>query len=895
MFGFRRSMFQDNWLDSFAAQILARVAEQQPRFVIELDLDEVTIGRCFQQLSRFRPCDISYQWRSCVAVAAVHAAARADADEKSFIAVFFDRLRRNLSSPEWREYYGPYIRGWIEENDFGVELPERGLAWCYVGCVYRHAGIPVPARPSFVYFVAGLLERHLYFSRDHFSEALGGVLSWGSRRFLESETGFQFTRWIADRARRLRQNLITDGDLESLPTFQRELVSAVAAQIAAKPALTARASIQTDYASPYLAFDEARQRLVVRFDPRGISRRAYRTAEGVVQRAELPAPDEDAFCYQTEPDWRRIELHPWWRTGQSESALFRMSDGAFVASEGLVRPGEYWLVTRYPESVPTDIIRQESGCLVAEGFTADYYTVYAVEIPAAYEHAAVPFTTGAPSTGPELVFAEGGPVRAPFGHNIFIGGPPRVRVRNWSPQAERQHFVELHCQSGIQRLRVGSDDVLIVEQHPPLQGEFRIERKDFARQNTVSSLSYSMVPAGIALLPIGRCAAEAESVKIRVSLQPGWSVKWNDLLRELDATTCEAPGYTRAACGELRHGICVIPISVRLPRVAMHRALGGVGDAIIWRERAETEGEFLVEGLPGTHYRLLLRSAGQDCLIRDLGTMPERGMRRLPSGEFCDALAKVDCPAGEFVLADSTRTYATGLHFASAVLLQSSIASSPPDSPVFALPRIGRELAVLRSLADMPFRAVNLSTLSQTPLRGFVSDVLFCAAELDYAIVEEEADYEAGVSNPVRLAVDWFADADASVADFPSGALPALPLQRWVDLLQQRCDELAAHAELPRSRDGLPPGLPTAVPAATREAKDRTPLVELEAAARKLEEAVRQPDVKCRNQILTRVCEICRQVLEDDTFDQSCHDAANVLYDEALRRRQEEPIRSTPQ
>jgi hypothetical protein len=97
--------------------------------------------------------------------------------------------------------------------------------------VYRHAGIPTPARSSFCNLLADLLRPGLVFTRDQYDASLPRITSTVARRFLESNAGYDFTQRTAQLILRIGDGRISMHELESFPSYQRDLFSDVVRRI----------------------------------------------------------------------------------------------------------------------------------------------------------------------------------------------------------------------------------------------------------------------------------------------------------------------------------------------------------------------------------------------------------------------------------------------------------------------------------------------------------------------------------------------------------------------------------------------------------------------------------------------------------------------------------------
>src|SRR5262249_12486788 len=144
------------WLEEVGAEYLAKIDALAPQFLVELEISDSELMEIFHRLSVARPTKWTWAQLACLAVGAVHAAARADQSEESYREVFYQRLGRDFDQNEWENHYGPRAIAFLRER-FVVELLDQG-PYRYVGSIYRHAGIPVPARHRFAGLLANLLK-----------------------------------------------------------------------------------------------------------------------------------------------------------------------------------------------------------------------------------------------------------------------------------------------------------------------------------------------------------------------------------------------------------------------------------------------------------------------------------------------------------------------------------------------------------------------------------------------------------------------------------------------------------------------------------------------------------------------------------------------------------------
>ena len=187
-------MSSEEWLDQVGQEYLAQVEAEEPQFLIEIDVPDARLKDIFANIGRARPHHWSPQKRICLALAAVHSAAQADESEDSFREMFYKRLGRHFNLTEWDSEYGPVISEFLGAW-FSVDVPTSG-PYRYVGTVYRHAGIPVPARSGFCLLVVGLLQDGLAFTRNQYDDAVQRVPSLDIQRGTRS---FPFVPSVAVR------------------------------------------------------------------------------------------------------------------------------------------------------------------------------------------------------------------------------------------------------------------------------------------------------------------------------------------------------------------------------------------------------------------------------------------------------------------------------------------------------------------------------------------------------------------------------------------------------------------------------------------------------------------------------------------------------------------------
>jgi hypothetical protein len=500
-------MSSEQWLEEAGTEYLAQVEREEPQFLIEVDVPDGRLEDIFANIARAWPSHWTPQKRICLALAAVHSAARADDYEDSFREVFYARLGREFKQSEWENVYGSYISAFLRDS-FSVDVPASG-PYRYVGAVYRHAGIPVPARSGFCHLLGALLQNGLTFTRSQYAEAVQSVPSSVARRFLESEAGYDFTQKTARLVLRLDNGQIARNELETFPVYRRSLYEAVLSELHRVP--SGRCTLLGDsYPPPVLALDIAARRLVVKFDAKGVAANVYKTSSGVVYYATqtIRGTDPPSYCIKPETAWMTIS--PWWVPGQSPSALFRLGDGAFAGSSGVVAPGRYYLITCTEQVIPREIILEEGVYLESEAADAlgTYYSIVLVDLPRGAEFPELSIRVRGSAAPPALEFMDAERLRHPVGAYVFVSRLPCLRVQNWAADCDDKYWLWINDGSGEKRLNPAPDGTLQeIYVSCPSQGSIWLEPKNYTRAASGSPrLTYAVVPRGIDIRPVEPCS-----------------------------------------------------------------------------------------------------------------------------------------------------------------------------------------------------------------------------------------------------------------------------------------------------------------------------------------------------------------------------------------------------
>lgn len=805
-------MSSEEWLDRIGSEYLARVEAEEPQFLIEIDVPDERLEELFENIAKAWTTRWTSSKRICLALAAVHSAARADQHEDSFRNVFYGRLGRELKQSEWENIYGSQISAFLRDW-FAVEVPASG-PYRYVGAVYRHAGVPSPARSAFCRLLSELLQGGLSFTREQYYEAVQDFPSSVARGFLESEAGYDFTQKTARLIARLDNGQISRAELETFPAYRRNLYDAVLSEVQGAPSKRQAAS-QSWYAAPILALDIATRRLVIKFDSRGVAANAYRATSGAVYYATQAVRGLDPPCYCIKPETEWTAISPWWVPGKSQSALFRAGDGALVSCSGVVPAGHFYLVTSAPESIPSEMIREEGVYLECGDGDAlgVYYSIVLVELPRGADLPEFSIRVRGSVAPPTLEFTKAEKLRHAIGGDVFVGSLPDVHVSNWAAGCDDKYWLWMDDGAGEKRLNPSADGfVALARVACPSRGSIWLEPKNHIRDaSSPSRLTYTIIPEGIDIQTVESISGLYEPAHLRVLLPPGWSFEPKSALRREVANLWTIPNGERLVEGTLSSAGIRTTVSLRVARAVMRFHCRRGGGVVVWREDASQELPIAIEGLPNARCLIFLEN-DQDCvLVCDAGKSDPSGSKRISLAFFTDALATCRMPAAEFRLQigeySSTPTHR---YFASAAAIEQVLGSEPLDSMLFRLPDVGREFLCARQLFDTALPHLTVTATLDVPesLRSFLCGLAYAASALDLTVLQDDIEeYRKAASASVRSVVDWLKKAEAAartvgnedelLAEYPSDDVARLPVARWRELLQRRTRQIRLNQDIP--------------------------------------------------------------------------------------------------
>ena len=791
----------EQWLEEAGVQYLASITAQEPQFLVEIELSDDELSEIFRRLARARPTKWSTAQLTCLALAAVHSAARADQGEDSFRQVFYQRLGREFDHGEWETHYGPKAVGFLKQR-LSVELLSSG-PYRYVGSIYRHAGIPAPARGRFAALLATLLKDGAAFNRGRYDEVVEKCSSSVLRRFLESSAGYELSQATARFVVRLERGLVSRQELISFPRYRRSLYEAVLRELT--PAQRDGDKISTAFFPPILALDPDAGRLVLKFDPKGVAANAYRRASGgIVYYASEPVTDSVRPEFAVRPETEAIPVTPWWVPSRGPGALFRGTDGGIVDTSREVPAGSYYLVTATPECVPADTIL-EYGAYLEQGSHSDgpYYSILRVDLPPGFAipELSIQVRGAARPPGIEFLDLDGGR-RSLLGRHVFIDRLPSIAVSNWSSDCADRYWIWIDDGSGERRLQVSSGEINAYASCPS-QGRIWIEAKySGAGASRQQELQFAVIPREISIRTVERTYAADQSGQLQTNLPDGWQFEPLGNIIAAGSGKWEIPPSIRVVDGNLTYKSLRISISLIVPRVGLWFRAPHEGSTI-WREEMSPSLPIVVDGLRGGRCRIMLRNGTDPILpICDLGALPDSGSRKITLAHFKDALAICGVVSGQFVLSVDHEDVLTDRFFASAVGIETSLPLVALDSPIFGLPSIGEDLRQARLVFDGadpgPLFHVELDVPDS--LRSFLCGLACLAAELDDTQLSSEQNlYRRFAPSYVARVLEWIDLSRDSlrslgnerqvISTFPASDVEMIRVSRWRnsinDLLRQ--------------------------------------------------------------------------------------------------------------
>jgi hypothetical protein len=772
-----------HWLDETGGRYLQLIRSQQPRFLIELEVSQTDIETLFRKLEHFRGhLDTSRERRLCIAVAAVNAAALAEHDDSSFIELFYRRMHRAEWASSWENTHAPAIWHALHEN-FKLELQLRGSGK-YVNSIYRHSGIPVRARTKFAAFLGRLLlSGGGAFTRREYDEALTVYPDSTAKAFLESQSGYNFTRYLAKWYGRRMLGTATGADLS--PCWHELLVSIERELSHSGPRLKEAAATR-GYRDPYLALNmnSEQSRLEVRFDPRGIQKRIYSVAGKRLESNYLLADDEppEVSIRGEQP----MRISPWWFPGESPFAVFRASTGALAPDPTALEPGIYWVATT------ADMGSHREISLLDGPSCSQYYRLYEFDFGPGVSIPELGIRARGGTAAPALELTGGRPNS--LGANLFQETPPSLRVLNWELGSGRRYMLWMNDGSGDRQLPLpqGGEDEITIPVRCPAAVEIWLEDIRNSANDVIDHVTFAVIPTVIVTVEEGTVGIN-DIAHLRGTIPVGWNIEWEPGIVRISDSQWRVPPALKIAEGQLLGPRVRVPVSLRIRRVSLREENGS---ALLWKETfTNPDRKLRLEGPPDSRYSLL--AADNDGLrLFYPGSFDASGVSRLSTSSFNDAAQLDQGSAVELVVQLSTgRRFPTGLFVASAACLDIAEAAD-----LARLPSIGEALAKCRRLTESPEHSLTYpSELLESPVGKFAGELIYGASAFDASAVGRDLDaLLKECSEDFIRVTDWFRAA-SSLSE--NGSLEAA---RLLEAYPQAEVEAASNKALATSRDRPP-------------------------------------------------------------------------------------------
>jgi hypothetical protein len=649
------------WLRVTGSAYIDRIETEHPRFLSDIPVDEQQLEMLFARLSRYGCEHLSDEGRACLAMAAVGSAVHASDQDTGFRDQFFRRLGMDLS-PEWDYVYGPQILCFL--IDYFDEIDRPG-PFRFVRAIYRHAGISHRALPAFARFLRDLRNRNGFdYTNWQYRQLLDRVTSRFARDFLNTDAGYEFTQAVTRILEDVEKGRMPVGKLEDLPGFRKGFWAALLEYLGDR---SSNQRARRNFPVPVLGLDLIGQRLVLRFDEDGIARRAYtmngrqsiyqyeRIRHGGRILGSIFHPNGD-----TEP-W---ELDPWVPT-RTPWALFRGSDGVFVAEEGRVSPGSYYLVAE-DTAIPSDIVEEDCGCLDWESHDANGqpYRIWRILLRPGAQIESVGLEASTADTIPSLEYV-GLPREPDFGADVFIDRLPPIRVRNWTESSSKFYKILLGREGGAeeidQRIRDGQ---LFLAIESPAVGRISIEPRGRVRHSVsmLPELRFHVIPGPLRFQFPNVAIGENDPAEVSLVSPRQWEIEWKDALVALGPRRWAIPARTRVIEGTATlegHGV---PIALRVKRCSLSILPTRDLPNVFWSEDANENAQFLIEAVPDALCALLLLTEKDSIRLCSFGFLGPSGLATIRSLEFRDYLLQSTIPCAEFAILASKRVVRTG-HF----------------------------------------------------------------------------------------------------------------------------------------------------------------------------------------------------------------------------------------
>lgn len=807
-------------LEEAGATILQQIRARQPLFLVEIEPSGLSPTTIIFQLGRVARWGWKPEYKAAAAWAAVQLASRAEAeevqDEGGFRSLFFRELSREFSLNDWQDTFGYHIRRFLEATFPSVELPEPG-PWHLVGAVYRHAGIPATSKTSYAQFVTKMLRGELSFSFDEYQKNLSRLPSQVVRQFLESRTGYEFTRDLARQVARVYQGGTSS---VALPAWSARLVDAVVISLRESDTGSRKLKAPRSFTKPYLCLDAETYSLKIVFDSRGVREKYYWIGARPVLYPSQAVRESDSPMFRLGVVAPPEQISPWWTPAEGGWALFRVGDGALVTSGTShvwvsVTAGDYYLVTDDPSAVPDP--PESPVALDAEGLedpVLDYWVVR-VSLRPGSSIPALAVRVDADLPAPQLEWIRPSRLSTNWGAGIFLEHLPGVRLKPWNSALASEFSLTIEYGDGEIEIAVPSEGEIIgVPSRCPASGYLAIRRGGIARE-IIERLRFGVVPTSCHLYAPTDVLRTDELAQITLDLPSNVAVEWTLPMVKAGHNVYTVPAHERRVQGVLRFESCSVDFDLRLPRACVLIELDGQDQPVLWKELCNRKYDLRLE-LPAGAASTLFVSG--DETFDELLNQPSHSrawLQKVPIVHFRDAVMSYPYSVGELILRLRTREenlpdINTGCYLASAQNLSKEFMSYSVTSPAFAIPVLGPLLLTYRYLVERPADKCLPVPENNIPaeLGAYLTRLRFLASVLDDSIDESNdrrGDATTGLGPDIL--VNWLrealekaraglTDAEISVPP-PFELINVLPVPRWIARITGLIGELRQNATLP--------------------------------------------------------------------------------------------------
>lgn len=425
---------------------------------------------------------------------------RDDYDSDSFRWLVLNKLSNSRIEDNdiWTDYIGaPTLR--TLKTYFHVQ-DRPGRAYRYVRPIMQQAGVPYSTIPQFVNFFLQLANQfgvpfsyQDYEKFRHHHQVQSHTLS----NFLATETGFHYCKEIARIYKNLKKGLLNYSEIADLPPRIRETVKILYQRSNELPRSKVK---ESSIALPQLALDKEQLRLKLLFPLDGINSSAsYWLNDGfpIYQASYFLNQDElknqvisgSILTLGKKESWQ-VEI---WQPETNPWAIFSVSSGSYIQSNGKIVQGEYIVVLPAEYDLPHAL--EDYGYFYYPGKTT--YRVFHARLNNGFAIPEIGLEVGRrTSSVPQLRFSNSQNV-VRYCANVFIDKIPPILIDNWDEENSRNYFLLLDRNGISSRIPSDliSDGTLNYPFEAPTNAQIRLEPKGkTTKEFRQPSLSFTVLP-----------------------------------------------------------------------------------------------------------------------------------------------------------------------------------------------------------------------------------------------------------------------------------------------------------------------------------------------------------------------------------------------------------------